>query len=238
MKPYYDHAGITIYHADCRDILPTLDAGSVDLVLTDPPYGVDYRAPGKINRTGWRAWGRDVAFDPIVGDDEPFDPSPFLCFPRVALFGANHFSSRLPDSRGWVIWDKREDVTPDDFADCDFIWTNRDKAARIHRQLWRGLSRRGEENIALQRKLHPAQKPVALLRFLIDYCDCPDNGLILDPFLGSGTTLVAAKMLGRRAIGIEIEERYCEIAAKRLSQEVLPMTAEPEREKQIALLES
>ena len=145
-------------------------------------------------------------------------PTPLLNFDKIIIFGANHFSSRLPDSRCWLVWDKREGGTPDDNADCEFAWTNLDQPARLHSRLWRGLCRRGEENAkALQ---HPHQKPVGLMQWAITQCKPCGHELLLDPYMGSGSTLVAAKRLGIAAIGIEIEEKYCEIAAKRLSQEV------------------
>ena len=220
MKPYYQHAGGTIYHGDCREIQPELPP--VDAVITDPPYGMKDKSDrstrkgalamphaGKPPQRKWQA---------IAGDDRPFDPSPWLVYPKVVLFGAVHFSSRLPESRAWLVWDKREGGTSDDNADCDFAWSNLKGPARLYSQLWRGVVRRGSENgTELQ---HPYQKPLDLMLWVINRCALRESAIILDPFMGSGTTLLAAKNLGRKAIGIEIEERYCEIAAKRLSQEV------------------
>ncbi len=105
------------------------------------------------------------------------------------------------------------------------VWTNFDFVSRIFNHLWSGLLRAGRENIALEEKVHPHQKPVALLKFIIEYSRT--IGAVLDPYCGSGSALVAAKDLGREAIGIEIEERYCEIAAKRLAQGVLDFTEQP-----------
>jgi len=208
MKPYYSHAGITIYHGDCREILPHVKA---DCVVTDPPYGIGERTDRLSKGRSVLAWNRD--YPPVHGDDAPFDPTPWLAWPAI-LWGANHYASRLPDSATWLVWDKRDGNPSNDNADCEMAWSNVGGPARLFSHHWQGMIRASERREPRQ---HPTQKPVALMRWCLGFV--PD-GTILDPFMGSGTTLVAAKLEGRRAIGIEIEERYCEIAAKRLAQEV------------------
>jgi DNA modification methylase len=201
MKPYYDHAGITIYHGDCREILPTLP--KVDLVLTDPPYGISYDATHSKYKNG-------IDRGEAVWDVGPFDPSPIIALgvPTI-MWGGNCFCSRLPDAAAWIVWVKisRQDVDIRQ-SDCELAWTNCLGRSRVFNHLWIGAYRESESGL---RNWHPTQKPEALMRFM-----------------GSGTTLVAAKQLGRRAIGIEIEEKYCEIAAERLSQEVFDFGPEPE----------
>ena len=213
MTPYYSHAGITIYHGDCRDILSHVRA---DVVVTDPPYGIAHPCDYKTRKRGSLAECRD--YPDVHGDDAPFDPSPWLAWPCV-LWGANHYADKLPPSDGWLVWDK---LRPDDLdqSTCELAWSNCIKGVRRFSYLWNGMIRHGNEEL-----YHPTQKPVALMRWALSFRWIP-QGTILDPFMGSGTTLVAAKQLSRKAIGIEIEERYCEIAAKRLAQEVLPL--EPE----------
>jgi DNA modification methylase len=210
MKPYYEHAGITIYHGDCRDLVPHLSAYCV---VSDPPYGISYTPLRGSN--GSKMWGSEV----VTGDSDPFDPT-FLVydqarFPRVLLWGANNYSHLLPASRGWLMWDKTSDGVREGFIYSHFelAWTNCLTRAEKISLNWQGAARGGEEF------WHPTQKPIALM----DWClrKIGAMGTILDPYMGSGTTLVAAKALGLAAIGIEIEEKYCEIAAKRLSQEVL-----------------
>jgi DNA modification methylase len=130
------------------------------------------------------------------------------------IWGANHFSDILPRSSCWLVWDK--DNTGD-YADCELAWTSFPRAVRRFRWRWNGMLQQDMAN--KEYREHPTQKPVPLMRWCLSFAD----GVILDPYLGSGPSLRAAKDLGRRAIGIEIEERYCEIAARRLDQEVLAL---------------
>lgn len=224
MRPYYEENGITIYHGDCREILPSLPAGAA--LVSDPQYGIGFNVNAKRSRNTGLDFGkhrkpadRNPDWTPLQNNDRtPFDPKPFLVFPEVILWGANNFAESLPNSRGWLIWDKLGDKQPCAFGDCELAWTSIDQSTRIWRQVWRGLVREGEENVANGSKLHPCQKPIALMRWCVRFTS---SDTIIDPYMGSGTTLRAAKDLGRKAIGIEIEEKYCEIAANRLRQEVL-----------------
>ena len=213
-KPYYDDGnGIVIYNSDCRLILPHLEP--VDLVLTDPPYGIGY-VHGSINIPN----ATKFAGVAVVGDDQPFDPTFLLGFPQVILWGANHFKQHLPSGGRWLAWDKRCGVVPErDQSDMEIGWCSGPrKPDRMFRHVWDGFLKDSEMG---QVRMHPTQKPVQLMQWCLSFA--PDAGTILDPFMGSGTTLRAAKDLGRKCIGIEIEEKYCEIAAKRLAQEVLPL---------------
>lgn len=225
MKPYYERDGITIYHGDCREILPTLPSDIA--IVSDPPYGISWDT-GDHRRSVRGLFGK--TFAPIVGDASPFDPAHLLAFPKVVLFGANHYADKLPASAAWVTWDKRVGMESNDQSDCELAWSKVGGRARMIRYLFNGGGSFGRENglhvgRGIPVMLHPTQKPVAVMRQLILwYTDETDT--ICDPYMGSGTTLRAAKDLGRRAIGIEIEERYCEIAAKRLAQGVLFGAAE------------
>lgn len=226
MKPYYQDQFATIYHGDMNDILPTLPP--VDAVITDPPYGINYSPGGggggikdkNGNRYPKGFTGKDVVF----GDDKPFEPSRILAIEsRVQIFwGGNHFAERLPSSSCWLVWDKRCGTTTNDFADCEIAWTNIDAPARVFRHLWNGMLKDSERGV---QRFHPTQKPVAVMAWCIQIAG--DIQTIIDPFMGSGTTLVAAKQLGKIVTGIEINEKYCEIAAKRLQQEYLPLVSQP-----------
>ena len=202
-QPYYEDSSVQIWLGDARDIMPTLP--KVDLVLTDPPWGVAHEALHGSN--GSKMWGDEK----VTGDDEPFDPTFLLTSPRLILWGANNFASRLPDSAGWLVWNKSPLGPRRGFvySHSELAWTNLMGHVEAFDLLWEGSDRQGEAF------LHPTQKPVGLMRWCIERFE---SQITLDPYMGSGTTLRAAKDLGRKAIGIEIEERYCEIAAKRMSQ--------------------
>ena len=153
-------------------------------------------------------------YAPVYGDDKPFDPQYILSLNvPTLLFGANYFSNKLPHSSGWVVWDKLRPAGLDQ-SDAEFAWTNFIKGVRVFRHLWHGMMRASEHG----ENYHPTQKPVALIVWILSLQWTP-AGTVLDPFLGSGTTAVACEQLGRKWIGIEIEEKYCEIAAKRIDAE-------------------
>jgi DNA modification methylase len=203
VKPYYEHAGITIYHGDCREIMPSMEFAKV--LVTDPPYGMAYRS-------GWS--GATVAADEDVSVR---DAVLAMWCPRPALVFGRWSEPKPADVRCRLIWDKGE--WPG-MGDLSLPWGPSDEEIYVLGDGFIG-KRAGtvlrSNRIGAHEAQHPTAKPEWLMVRLIKACP---PGEILDPFMGSGTTLVAAKLEGRRAIGIEIEERYCEIAAKRLAQEV------------------
>lgn len=201
--------GVTAYLGDCLEVLPTLP-GEVDAIVSDPPYGIAHvkgsGGKGKHNR-------RNIA--PIIGDAEPFDPSPILAFDNVLIWGADHYAARLPADQGrWLAWNKLDDMESfDSFSDVEFAWHSKGGAARIFNFKWKGIaSVKAGEEVGRQ---HPMQKPVALMRWCIEQAGMPRS--ILDPFMGSGTTGVAAVKLGRRFTGIEIDPGYFDIACRRIA---------------------
>ncbi len=223
IEPYYSEAGITIYLGDCRDVLPILP--SVDLVLTDPPYGIDLDTDnsrfsgGNVASVSRRGNGIGTGNgQPIVNDATPFDPSFLIDYGKhQVIWGWNNFPDKLP--RGaCLVWLKRYDEAFGTFlSDAETAYMSKGHGVYCRRDL---------SNMAgVKERAHPTQKPVSLMRWCLEFF--PHADLILDPFMGSGTTLRAAKDLGRKAIGIEIEERYCEIAARRLQQEVFDFEGAP-----------
>ena len=210
--PYYEDEAVTIYHGDCYDILPVLPV--VDLVLTDPPYGVALDTDNSRFSGGHASHRRGNGRGPaggadVMGDDAPFDPSFLLRAGRhCIIWGWNNFPNLLP--RGaCLVWLKRHDTAFGSFlGDAETAWMSKGHGVYCRRDL--------SNNAIANTRVHPTQKPESLMRWSLGFFPHADN--ILDPFMGSGTTLRAAKDLGRKAIGIEIEEHYCETAAKRMSQ--------------------
>lgn len=229
IEPYYQDDAVCIYNADCRQVLPFLP--KVDLLLTDPPYGLDQGLKRKrggsvatVQKTGLLAGKVRTAFTDY-GDDSEWDSSPPPAWLFDALreltthqiiFGGNYYA--LPPTSCWLVWDKDNGET--DFADCELAWTNLKKAVRMLRYRWNGMLQ--EPGCKREIRLHPTQKPEAVIRWALTHA--PDGCSVLDPFMGSGTTLVAAKRLGRKAIGIERERKYCDVAVERLAQSALPFS--------------
>lgn len=202
MKPYYSDSLVTIYHGDCREILPTLPMA--DLVLTDPPYGIGRLMVGGKNTGHW-----DSLSSGNPWDMETPDLGPVIAAARDAIiWGGNYF--HLPPCRGVLAWRKHNAVPTQ--ADFELAWTTLDCPAKMFAHVSGG---------AMRRNGHPTEKPLPLMQWCLSFF--PDAQNILDPFMGSGTTLRAAKDLGRHSIGIEINEAYCEIAAERCRQEVLAL---------------
>jgi DNA modification methylase len=209
----------TLYLGDCRDILPHLP--KVDAVVTDPPYGIG--ADRKAHKRGGAIVGhgqRRVAqrnYDETKWDESPVSASTIEAVRQAAvwsiIFGGNFYS--LPPSSCWLVWDKENGTN--DFADCELAWTNLTKAVRRIRWMWNGMIRHGEQSRkwGYEDRSHPTQKPVGVMKWAIGHL--PDRcETILDPFMGSGTTGVAALQLGHNFIGIEREPKYFEIATKRI----------------------
>jgi site-specific DNA-methyltransferase (adenine-specific) len=253
VKPYYDDGQITIYHADCRDILPLLPEGSVDLVIADPPYGET-----------------SLDWDAVVGEWMPLAQR--ILKPSGSLWVFGSMRSFLADAEAFRSWKFVQDVV---WEKHNGSGMNNDRFRRVHEHVlqfhlrssrwsdvykcprftmdatkrtvrrkalppqWQGargpthyssedggprlmrsvLSVRSEHG----RAIHPTQKPPGIILPLIEY-SCPPDGIVVDPFAGSGTTLRVAKNVGRRAIGVDNKEEYCEMMARRLQQAVLPLS--------------
>ena len=208
MTPYYDRDGITIWHADCRDVLPDIDPATVGLLLTDPPYGIN------ANLDYARFTSGKTYTTPIEGDLVAFDPSHLMGYERVCLFGANHFAPSLPHGGRWIVWRKRG-ASPL-LAAAELAWHNLGgRSVDYFESTVKGMKVR-------EGAVHPTQKPVALMRWIIDRWTKPGD-LVLDPYMGSGPVAQACHELGRRYIGIELVEDYCKVAVSRLAQQTLDL---------------
>jgi DNA modification methylase len=214
--PYYNEDGIIIYHGDCRNILPLLEP--VDLVLTDPPYGENTHK----NHLSNVADRKPLGFLSITKDELKTMATSWCKISRGwVIFTCDwHYIEELPNLIRFGIWIKPNGAPQ---FTGDRPGTGWEPVAILHRpgkKSWNGGGNHAVWNFPTNSGLHPTQKPIRLFEKWITQFSSPNN-TILDPFMGSGTTLVAAKQLGRKAIGIEIEEKYCQIAVDRLRQGVL-----------------
>ena len=203
-KPYYQDEFVTLYHGDCREVVPALSLAHYALV-TDPPYGHGKKWSGG-------TWAANPLYDDCFDwDAEAFPLDALLLLiagaDEAIVWGGNYYA--LPPSRCWLAWRKVPSMQT--MADFELAWTNFDRPAAL-------LEKSRNPDGARQ---HPTQKPLSIMLWALGFT-APER-CILDPFAGSGTTLVAAKQLNRRAIGVELSERYCQVVAARLSQSVLDL---------------
>lgn len=209
---------LIVLHGDCLEIMPLLP--KVDLVVTDPPYGIgadrNLRADSQYGNALALSKNYEREYWDIPPTKETFNIIIEMS-KRACIFGGNYFDLPSPQSC-WLVWDK--DNGNNGYADCELAWTNFKKAVRKFRFQWMGML---QENMKEKEfRYHPTQKPVSVIKFAIQQADI-EWSILLDPFLGSGTTLVACKELNRCGIGIEISEKYCEIAKRRLLNTPRPL---------------
>ena len=210
VKPYHRESNGALFHGDCLEVMRGIPDGAVDLVVTDPPYGISEKWVGGFSAN--HGWGRSHVEKTTRNAWDSAPPS-VACFSEIGrvsrmqvVWGGNYFP--LPPSRCWLVWNKPERGFT--LAEAELAWTNADSLVRVYD------GPRHEAN-----RVHPTQKPLDLMKWCLAQSWAAASDIILDPFAGSGTTLVAAKQLGRRYIGIDIEDKYCAIAVDRLRQEEL-----------------
>ena len=209
----------TLYCGDCLDILPGLKG--IDAVVTDPPYGIGY-----VHGGGGRGITANRNLNPIRGDDRPFDPAPILELDKssnhivqIVLWGADHFKERLPKGGTFLCWDKSCGMGPADiFSDAEYAWTNRKNARCIYRQLWKGAMRSGDGGSSKEKRHHPSQKPVELMRWCLETARIGLGKTVLDPYMGAGSTGVACVTSGRKFVGVEADPEYFDIACQRVEK--------------------
>lgn len=219
---------ITLWRGDSLELL---SAGRLacDAIISDLPYGINYR-----RGAGGHSVTAIINRKPIHGDDAPFDPAPWLMHAGcdvdvslgagkpIVLWGADHFKTRLPVGGRFICWDKSCGAgAASTFSDAEFAWTNRRNARNIYRHLWMGIARKHDgSDISKQGRKHPSQKPVTLMQWCMEHSRVPTDAMVLDPYMGTGTTALACIRTGRRFVGVEIDAEYFEIACERVQHEI------------------
>ncbi len=218
---------VTLY---CGDSLELLQAGELtfDAIVSDPPYGIAYRLTGGGKQQARFQTAIDkTCHESIHGDDTPFDPAPWAKACRIpsreekaiVLFGADHYKTRLPEGGRFICWDKScGQGAAAAFTDAEFAWTNRKNARSIFRHFWMGATRSDDGFDSKQARQHVSQKPVNLMAWCIEHARIGLDKIVLDPFMGSGSTGVAALMSGRKFVGVEIDPAHFEVARQRIEK--------------------
>lgn len=207
LPPIYDNEGIKIYNADSLLVMPALRHKD-NVIITDPPYGIgaDKMTLGNGKNKIFRG---NEDWDANRPHRAYFEIMKWISRHQI-IFGGNYFNDILGECRGMIFWDKG--TGDNDYADGELAWTSYDKVIKKYKLSWVGANAKDK----FSKREHPTQKPTELMiKIVEDYLEPTD--IIIDPFMGSGTTLVAAKQLGRKAVGIEINKIYCDIAIGRLN---------------------
>ena len=225
---------------DVSSIERLIDGQKIDAVITDPPYGINivsgasvrgskpFGSKGSVGNIGWSGAVPVGQYKPVIGDESPDIAAVSFklihpMFPKAlhVWWGANHYAGKahLPDASCWIVWDKNNGGS--NFADAELAWTSHKGAVRIFKHTWNGMIRESEKG----KRVHPTQKPTALTRWIIETLKVPEDGVVLDLFCGSGSTLVGAAEAGRIGYGIELDPYYVDVIVKRL-EEVTGLKAE------------
>ena len=207
----YDLTPNTFICADCKEVLASMPDKSVDLVLTDPPYGIGVAAAGKVGGNNLAAatdYG-SVKWDGSIPDGYIFNELRRVSKNQI-VWGGNYFAAHLGNSPAWLVWDK---MRTGYFADCELAWTSFSFAVRRFAWLWNGMLQQNT-GIHKEQRFHPTQKPVPLFKWCLDLCS-NEQDLVLDTFSGSGTTALACHALNRRFICIDKEQQYIDIGRAR-----------------------
>jgi len=213
-----------LFNQDCIEILKSYPDKSIDIIITDPQYGLKQwtgkrkRRGGPVKQRGGKTldvsakeWG-DQKWDYDIPDPKYFEEMIRVSNNQI-IFGGNYFAHLLPASPCWIVWDKQN---TGNFADFEMAWTSFKTAARFFRYRWNGMMQGNIQNKKLnEKRVHPTQKPVALMEWVISkYTKSGET--VLDPFMGSGTTGIACANLGRKFIGVEKEKNFFDIAEERI----------------------
>lgn len=233
MKPTHQTDRYTLYHGDCLDVLPTLEAGSVDAVISDPPYGVDWDTD--YTRFTGGAFKSGNTYKKITNDKDPFNPAPFLNVGKVRiLWGANCYANKLP-SGSWLVWDKRYKNKTPALSDGEIGWVSEGHGTYIFSHFWDGFLRESERG----EYYSATQKPVALWLWALGLIahKIPKDATVIDPYMGgSGSVGLAALQMGYKFIGIEIDDHEYNKARQRIANAAGDFCPAPrDNERQMAL---
>lgn len=210
IKPYFKTELGVLYNADCLEIMKYMPEKSIDLVLTDPPYGINADSISFKNGTSKSKLYNINNWDKEIPNQEVFN-NIYKVSNNQIIWGGNYFVNYIKPSMCWLFWDKM--TGNNSYSDGELAFTSFKKALKKYSILWLGANAKDTKE-----RLHPTQKPLKLMtKILKDYSENSD--VIFDPFLGSGTTALACEHLGRQWIGVEISEKYCAIARKRIENE-------------------
>jgi len=235
IEPYWtsEDGAIVVYNQRWEDVVAAglVPVAGVSLVHDDPPYGINFTSERKRGQkatkrsANGKTWGKK--WDRIVGDNEPFNPRHLVDLGRpTVLWGANNYASRLPDSGGWIVWDKKKGGTASQghkASDAELAWTNIGRCIDLFSYFWDGFRREGE----ILSHLHPSQKPIELCTFVYRFAKLKRGDLVFVPHMGSGPDLPAARAMGLRLIACDVEEWCCRTAISRLSAITKEAAAEP-----------
>lgn len=193
---------------DSTDVLAVerlMDGKKADMVFTDPPYGIAYKSPSGKGMT------KRGDYAVIKGDTVPYDPNPlFGHCDLIVAWGANHYANKLPPSKAWLVWDKREGDAINNNSDCELAWVSLGGSARLFHHKWNGMIKASEKN---EKRVHPTQKPVALAEWAFELLD--SGKTVLDLYGGSGSTLIACEKTSRYCRMMELDPIYCDVIVKR-----------------------
>ena len=214
----------TLYHADSTEILDTLKAHAPDAVIMDPPYGIGlhnagYNSAGSVNGAIERPERRRGNYR-LHGDKEGPDLAPWFPFPKVLFWGADHLRSQIPPGGRFLSWDKLAGMTHQDvFADVEYAWHSEKRKAMMISYKWKGLACAKAREDDYGKRSHPTQKPCAVMEWCIEQCRLEPGATILDPYMGSGTTAIAAFKRKMKFVGVEIDRRWFDVAVERINRQ-------------------
>lgn len=200
---------IKLFEGDCLEVMKGIDLKNVQAVISDVPYGGNYDCD-YTRFTGGEAEKRE--YPNVIGDDKPFDPTPWMQFDKVILWGYQHFSDKMPLGTILVWLKKRDSKLGKMLSDAELAWQKGGQGVYVFRHIWDGFDKESERGI---KRVHPTQKPIELMRWCIKRITKPGD-TVFDPYMGSGTTGVACVLEGRNFVGVDLYPEYVEIASKRI----------------------